>query len=105
MITAFATFENAVEAMKLGAADYLPKPFTPEQVRRAARRVVAANQIRKDNADLGARIIKIERPGQGDLCRTLYLTDTDIGGTNSLFHAINRNKATRRTLGDVARYR
>ncbi len=43
-------------------------------------------------ADLGARVIKIERPGQGDLCRTLYLSDTDIGGTNSLFHAINRNK-------------
>jgi crotonobetainyl-CoA:carnitine CoA-transferase CaiB-like acyl-CoA transferase len=43
-------------------------------------------------ADLGARVIKIERPGVGDLCRTLYLTDTDIGGTNTLFHAINRNK-------------
>jgi crotonobetainyl-CoA:carnitine CoA-transferase CaiB-like acyl-CoA transferase len=43
-------------------------------------------------ADLGARVIKIERPGTGDLCRTLYLSDTDIGGTNSLFHAINRNK-------------
>ena len=43
-------------------------------------------------ADLGARVIKIERPGLGDLCRTLYLSDTEIGGTNSLFHAINRNK-------------
>lgn len=43
-------------------------------------------------ADLGARVIKIERPGMGDLCRTLYLSDTEIGGTNSLFHAINRNK-------------
>lgn len=43
-------------------------------------------------ADLGARVIKIERPGVGDLCRTLYLSDTDIGGANSLFHAINRNK-------------
>ena len=43
-------------------------------------------------ADLGARVIKIERPGVGDLCRTLYLSDTEIGGTNSLFHAINRNK-------------
>jgi crotonobetainyl-CoA:carnitine CoA-transferase CaiB-like acyl-CoA transferase len=43
-------------------------------------------------ADLGARVVKVERPGQGDLCRTLYLTDTEIGGTNSLFHAINRNK-------------
>lgn len=43
-------------------------------------------------ADLGARVIKIERPGVGDLCRTLYLSDTEIGGANSLFHAINRNK-------------
>lgn len=43
-------------------------------------------------ADLGARVIKVERPGVGDLCRYLYLTDTDIDGDNTLFHAINRNK-------------
>ncbi len=43
-------------------------------------------------ADLGARVIKVERPGTGDLCRNLYLSDTDIDGDNSLFHAINRNK-------------
>jgi len=42
--------------------------------------------------DLGARVIKIERPGSGDLCRDLYLTDTDIAGESTLFHAINRNK-------------
>jgi crotonobetainyl-CoA:carnitine CoA-transferase CaiB-like acyl-CoA transferase len=43
-------------------------------------------------ADLGARVIKVERPGTGDLCRHLYLSDTDIDGDNALFHAINRNK-------------
>jgi len=43
-------------------------------------------------ADMGARVIKIERPGTGDLGRTLYLSDTDINGENTLFHAINRNK-------------
>ncbi|MFZ4288720.1 CaiB/BaiF CoA transferase family protein [Variovorax sp. HJSM1_2] len=42
--------------------------------------------------DLGARVIKVERPGGGDICRTLYLTDTDVGGDSTLFHAINRNK-------------
>ncbi len=42
--------------------------------------------------DLGARVIKIERPDTGDLCRQLYLTDTDIDGQSTLFHAINRNK-------------
>ena len=43
-------------------------------------------------ADMGARVIKIERPGTGDLGRTLYLSDTDVHGENTLFHAINRNK-------------
>ncbi|KLN52665.1 CaiB/BaiF CoA transferase family protein [Variovorax paradoxus] len=42
--------------------------------------------------DLGARVIKVERPGSGDICRTLYLTDTDVGGDSTVFHAINRNK-------------
>ncbi len=57
-------------------------------------------------ADLGARVIKVERPGIGDLCRNLYLSDTDIDGDNSLFHAINRNKesitADLRNPGDHA---
>ena len=43
-------------------------------------------------ADLGARVIKIERPEVGDLCRTLYISDTDLEGDSTLFHAINRNK-------------
>lgn len=42
--------------------------------------------------DLGARVIKVERPGGGDICRQLYLSDTDVGGNSTLFHAINRNK-------------
>ncbi|MCJ8322445.1 MAG: CoA transferase [Rhizobiales bacterium] len=43
-------------------------------------------------ADFGAKVIKIERPEVGDLCRNLYLSDVDVNGTNTLFHAINRNK-------------
>ncbi len=43
-------------------------------------------------ADLGARVIKIERPGTGDICRTLYISNCVIDGDSSLFHAINRNK-------------
>jgi len=42
--------------------------------------------------DLGARVIKIERPGLGDLSRRLYLSDTEIGGDSTIFHAINRSK-------------
>ena len=43
-------------------------------------------------SDLGARVIKIERPEVGDLCRNLYISDTDLEGDSTLFHAINRNK-------------
>lgn len=45
-------------------------------------------------ADLGARVIKVERPGTGDICRTLYISNCDIDGDSSLFHAINRNKSS-----------
>jgi NtrC-family two-component system response regulator AlgB len=56
VITAFATFETAVEAMRLGAVDYLPKPFTPDQVRRSAQRVLAANALRAEQVGLRERI-------------------------------------------------
>jgi len=56
VITAFASFETAVEAIKLGAVDYLPKPFTPQQVRYAAERVVAAAVLRRQVAELQDRI-------------------------------------------------
>lgn len=42
--------------------------------------------------DLGARVLKVERPNGGDIGRRLYLTDVEVGGESTLFHAINRNK-------------
>lgn len=43
-------------------------------------------------ADFGAEVIKIEKPGTGDICRELYVSDVVIDGESSIFHAINRNK-------------
>jgi CoA:oxalate CoA-transferase len=43
-------------------------------------------------ADLGARVIKVERPGSGDICRSLYISNLQLDGDSTLFHAINRNK-------------
>ena len=43
-------------------------------------------------ADMGARVIKIEKPGTGDICRTLYTSNLVMNGESSVFHAINRNK-------------
>jgi signal transduction histidine kinase len=38
MITAYATFETAVQATKLGAYDFLAKPFSPEELRYSVRK-------------------------------------------------------------------
>ena len=43
-------------------------------------------------ADLGARVIKIERPIGGDICRQLYISNLGVEGDSTLFHSINRNK-------------
>ncbi len=43
-------------------------------------------------ADLGARVIKVERPDGGDLCRRLYISNLQLDGDSTLFHSINRNK-------------
>src|SRR6476661_8377751 len=43
-------------------------------------------------ADLGARVIKIEKPGSGDAGRKLSIKDLWVDDSSLLFHTINRNK-------------
>lgn len=43
-------------------------------------------------ADLGARVIKVERPGTGDIGRTLAFAGRVMDGDTVSFHAMNRNK-------------
>jgi DNA-binding response OmpR family regulator len=45
MITAYGTIESAVEAMKLGAVDFLQKPFDPDQVRELVSRVMDREKL------------------------------------------------------------
>jgi NtrC-family two-component system response regulator AlgB len=45
VITAYASVETAVEAMKRGAADYLPKPFTPAQVQLVTEKVADRRKL------------------------------------------------------------
>lgn len=45
-------------------------------------------------ADLGAEVIKVERPGTGELGRDLVLSDQRLGGMSGLFQTINRGKSS-----------
>jgi signal transduction histidine kinase len=54
VITGFATLETAVEAMKRGAYDFIPKPFTPDQLRIVINRAMEKVRLR-EQAEILAR--------------------------------------------------
>jgi NtrC-family two-component system response regulator AlgB len=56
VMTAYATIASAVEAMRRGAFDYLPKPFTPDQLRVVFRRLEAMHRLRARVADLEEQV-------------------------------------------------
>ncbi len=52
VITAYASIDTAVEAMRRGATDYIPKPFTPEQVQLVTERVATVRGMEQRIATL-----------------------------------------------------
>ena len=65
MITAYGTIESAVEAMKLGAVDFLQKPFDPAEIRELVSRVLNRE--------------KLDEQKGGDYSSTLELAKRCIG--------------------------
>ena len=49
MITGYATIKSAVEAIQKGAYDYLPKPFTPDEVRVIIERALEHSLLEAEN--------------------------------------------------------
>jgi NtrC-family two-component system response regulator AlgB len=56
VITAYATFETAVDAVRRGAWDYLPKPFTPAQIRHLIGKAEVQRSLSVRMADLESRL-------------------------------------------------
>ncbi|HVR03658.1 MAG TPA: sigma-54 dependent transcriptional regulator [Polyangia bacterium] len=56
MVTAYATVETAVEAIRRGAWDYLPKPFTPGQIRHVLEKVLVQRSLSVRVTDLQDRL-------------------------------------------------
>ena len=52
MITAYASVETAIEATKLGAVDYVMKPFKNEEMRLVVKRVIEQRDLLRENAAL-----------------------------------------------------
>lgn len=56
VITAYATFDTAVAAIKRGAKDYLPKPFTPAQVRHTVEQLTERRELTRRVLDLEGQL-------------------------------------------------
>jgi len=56
IVTAFASIETAVEAMRRGAFDYLPKPCTPDQVRQLLNRIDRTRRLENRVVELESQL-------------------------------------------------
>jgi NtrC-family two-component system response regulator AlgB len=76
VITAYASIDTAVEAMKRGATDYIPKPFTPAQVKLAVHKIFEVRTLEQ-------KVVALRE----DLGRSRL--DADFSsGSNAMNHAI-----------------
>lgn len=62
MMTAYASPETAVEAMKLGAVDYLTKPFNVDEVRVVVRNNIRTRKLIEENRQLKDRLDQVQKP-------------------------------------------
>ena len=86
MITAHGSEKIAVEAMKLGAEDYVPKPFDNDEIRLVVRRALERTQLARENRLLRARV---EREfgmgnliGRGPAMRAVFETIRKVAETD-----------------------
>ncbi len=61
MITAYGTIQNSVEAMKIGAADFIPKPFSPERILDLVSRVLDRSTREEEKAVAYGSCIQLGR--------------------------------------------
>lgn len=64
MLTAFPSIETAVESMKLGATDYLTKPFHPDDLRNKVKRLLNEKKLREENRLLRRQVKQDHRMGE-----------------------------------------
>lgn len=89
ILTGQATVENAVAAMKLGACDYLTKPFALAELERRAQLAAQRGQLLKENRQL-RELVQRQRPKTGIIGKSTPMLN--------VFHLIDRVAVTDKTV-------
>jgi DNA-binding response OmpR family regulator len=66
IITAHGTIDSAVEAMKLGAVDFIQKPFAPEEIRSMVKSVIEREVLSDENANTYASYLELAKKAVTD---------------------------------------
>jgi len=66
ILTAYGTIESAVEAMKLGAVDFIPKPFSAEEIRTLVTRVMDREKLDQQKGAGYTSSIELAKRSIGD---------------------------------------
>lgn len=61
MMTAYGTIERAVGAMKLGAIDFISKPFTPDEIRKVVKEVLERQELEENELESYKDIINFSK--------------------------------------------
>ena len=89
VMTAFGSIENAVEAMKAGAADFLPKPFSLDHLMTVVNKALELRTLRDENRELRAELSQ------------RYEFDNIVGRSSAMreiFATVDRVAPTRATV-------
>jgi DNA-binding response OmpR family regulator len=63
IITAHGTIDTAIEAMKLGAVDYIQKPFSPKEIRNIVTQVLSTQYLEGEGIDDYRTLLELTRKG------------------------------------------
>jgi DNA-binding NtrC family response regulator len=88
VLTGYGTIESAVEAMKLGAADYLIKDARPQEILLTLERVLRLASLKRENARLRREIGRLQGFGE------LIGESTSMQAIYRLIDAVSQNKST-----------
>ena len=88
VLTGYGTIESAVEAMKLGAADYLIKDARPQEILLTVERVLKVDALRRENARLREEVGRLRGVGE------LIGESRSLQAVYRVIEAVKENKST-----------